>query len=422
MLLEFRVQNFRALRDEQVLSLVAGASDGHLASTHLHETGLTAKGLTQAVRSTVIYGANASGKSTVLHALNYMRMVVAESATVIQPGQIYNVQPFRLDSQKEKEAISFELAFMLKGMRHEYAFAMRPERILRESLRVYRSAKPTPWFVREFDAETQTDRYEFSNALKGKKALWQESTRPNALFLSTAAQLNSEMLMPVFRWITQQIAMIPAGLMMDPSHTLNLLATPEGKAQVQTFLSRADFAISEVKTITRKGARQQVLVAASGQVQTNRIEGDIVQPQFVHNTQAGSATFELHEESDGTQHLFGLIGPLMQVLQKGQVLLVDELDSSLHALLVRQLVDLFHSPANAHGAQLVFTTHDTALLDNNIFRRDQIWFTEKDGAQAARLYPLSDFSPRNTEAFERNYLKGRYGGIPFLSGNLMEGL
>ncbi len=421
MLLEFRVQNFRALRDEQVLSLMASPADKLLADTHLQATGLAPKGLTHAVRSAVIYGANASGKSTLLHALNYMRMVVGESATVIQPGQTYNVQSFRLDAEREKEPISFELTFMLGGVRHEYAFAMRPERILRESLRVYTSNKPTELFSREFHGESKMDRYEFSTRLKGQKTLWQESTRPNALFLSTAAQLNSEMLLPVFAWITQKISMIPAAAIVDSQLTMSLLSTEAGRAQVQRFLCHADIAINEVKTVSRKGARQQVVLGAGGQIHTNRIEGDIVSPQFVHKTDAGSATFELYEESDGTQHLFGLIGPLMQVLREGEVLLVDELDNSLHALLVRQLVDLFHSSVNTSGAQLIFTTHDTALLDNSIFRRDQIWFTEKDASQAARLYSLSDFSPRNNEAFERNYLKGRYGGVPFLGASLLEG-
>jgi uncharacterized protein len=420
MLLEFRVQNFRALRDEQVLSLMASPSDKLLVDTHLHATGLASKGLAHAVRSAVIYGANASGKTTLLHALNFMRVVVGQSATLIQPGQTFNVQPFRLDAQREKEPTSFELTFMLRGVRHEYAFAMRPERILSESLRIYTTNKPTEIYRREFDPNSQTDRYEFSARLKGPKTLWQESTRPNALFLSTAAQLNSEILVPIFAWITQKIAMIPAGSFIDSQHTMNLMNTAIGKAQVQRFLSQADIAISEVKTVSRKGARQQVMLGSEGQIQTNRIEGDIVSPLFVHKTEAGSATFELHEESEGTQHLFGLIGPLVQVLQEGNILLVDELDGSLHALLVRQLVNLFHSAANSNGAQLIFTTHDTALLDKEVFRRDQIWFTEKDATQAARLYSLSEFSPRNNEAFEKNYLNGRYGGVPFLGQQLLE--
>jgi AAA15 family ATPase/GTPase len=143
----------------------------------------------------------------------------------------------------------------------------------------------------------------------------------------------------------------------------------------------------------------------------------MVMPQFVHETKRGSAKFELHEESMGTQRLYLLAGPVLDVLRNGRALVVDELDSSLHTLLVRRLIGMFQSAKlNPHGAQLIFSTHDTSLLDQGLFRRDQIWFTEKDHSQATRLYPLSDFSPRNKEALERGYLAGRYGAVPFFNG------
>jgi AAA15 family ATPase/GTPase len=125
--------------------------------------------------------------------------------------------------------------------------------------------------------------------------------------------------------------------------------------------------------------------------------------------------FEIPEESSGTQLFFSLAGPLLDILEKGRVLVVDELDSSLHPLLVQRVVDMFQSPAtNPNGAQLIFTTHDSSLLDSQKMRRDQIWFTEKDNAQISHLFPLLDFSPRKGEALEKNYLSGRYGGIPIL--------
>lgn len=114
--------------------------------------------------------------------------------------------------------------------------------------------------------------------------------------------------------------------------------------------------------------------------------------------------------------LFALAGPVLDILRQGRVLVVDELDRSLHTMIVRRLVEWFHNPAmNPHGAQLVFTTHDTALLDQTLFRRDQVWFVEKTREQATHLYPLSDFSPRKGEALERGYLQGRYGAVPMLS-------
>ena len=125
--------------------------------------------------------------------------------------------------------------------------------------------------------------------------------------------------------------------------------------------------------------------------------------------------FSLGDESMGTRNLLFLTGPVLEILDKGMVLVVDELGSSLHPLLVRRLVELFqNSRFNKKGAQLIFTSHDTSLLDQDLFRRDQIWFVEKDRDQASKLYPLSDFSPRKNEALERGYLMGRYGALPFL--------
>jgi AAA15 family ATPase/GTPase len=145
-------------------------------------------------------------------------------------------------------------------------------------------------------------------------------------------------------------------------------------------------------------------------------ESEMLVPVFQHATSKGSAKFELNEESDGTQRLYGLAAPVIDVLKRGRILVVDELDSSLHPLLVRRLISMFHDPSmNKAGAQLIFSTHDTSLLDHSLFRRDQVWFTEKDSDQATRIYPLTDFSPRKREAWERGYLTGRYGAVPFFS-------
>ena len=409
MLLEFRVRNFRSIRDEQVLSLVA-SSDKALAQTHLASTGL--KSLPHAVRTAVVYGPNASGKSTLLRALDYLRAVVAESASVIQPGQTYSVQPFRLDAACAQQPTQFEITFVLDGVRHQYAFAMTAQRIVSESLLVYRSSKPTQWFSRRL-GEGDAYAYEFSSHLHGPRKLWQESTRPNALFLSTAAQLNSELLSPVFRWITRHLVFLPAGAAVIPDITTAMLETDQGRATIREFLSTADVSIADVQAVARKGVHAQWVMSASG-LQASHEEREFLMPVFEHRTPHGSAKFELHDESEGTQRLYGLIAPVLDCLRDGRVLVVDELDGSLHTLLVRRLITMFQTPeVNPQGAQLVFTTHDTSLLDHTLFRRDQIWFTEKDADQATRLYPLTDFSPRKQEAWERGYLTGRYGAVPF---------
>lgn len=410
MLLEFRVRNYRSIRDEQVISMVA-SKDKKLADSHLMPTGI--KALPYVVRSAVVYGPNASGKSTLLRALDYMRAVVAESATVIQLGQTYNVQPFRLDAAWVDQPTTFEISFLLNGVRHQYGFTMTPQRIVDEWLLVYRATKPQQWFSRTFDAETQTSIFEFSTHLTGPRKLWQETTRPNALFLSTAAQLNSELLGPVFRWLVEQPVFFGAGAMPLPDFTTALLQTEAGKLAVRDFLKSADISISDVLSEPRQGFHQKIMFGPEGTKVTQE-EREMLLPRFVHTTEHGSASFELHEESEGTQRLYALAAPVLDVLQHGRLLIVDELDSSLHPLLVRRLVRLFQHPEhNPKGAQLLFTTHDTSLIDRTLFRRDQIWFTEKDRDQATRLYPLSDFSPRETEAWEKGYLIGRYGAVPF---------
>lgn len=138
--------------------------------------------------------------------------------------------------------------------------------------------------------------------------------------------------------------------------------------------------------------------------------------RFLHKTDNKDiVSFDISDESGGTQKLFAFAGPLLDVLAKGRILLVDELDTSLHPLMVRFLISLIHNPeVNRSNAQLVFTTHDTSVLDTEIFRRDQVWFVEKNAENATRLYPLTEFSPRKGEALERGYLNGRYGALPFI--------
>jgi len=411
MLLEFRVCNFCSIRDWQTLSFVA-SSDRAMARTNLMATGL--KSPSHVVRAAVVYGPNASGKSTLLRALNYARAVVAESATVIQPGQTYNVQPFRLDPSRARQPTEFELSFVVDGIRHQYSYAMTPQRIVRETLLVYRSVKPTRLFERRLSDDGQTYHFEFSSYLSGPRKLWQESTRPNALFLSTAAQLNSEVLNPVFRSIVNGIVFLPAGAMFDPDTTTAMLATTEGRAAIRDFLSAADVGITDVQAVSRKGIRSEVSVRADGVAQVNQQEGEHLVPLFEHKGGSGTALFEFHEESGGTQRLYGMAAAVLGVLRDGRALIVDELDTSMHTLLVRRLVSMFHDPElNRAGAQLIFSTHDTTLLDHTLFRRDQIWFTEKGADQATRVYPLTDFSPRKNEAWEKGYLSGRYGAVPF---------
>ncbi len=415
MLAEFRVKNFRSLRDEQVLSLVA-SKDKSLKDTHILGTDI--KAVPALLRSAVIYGANASGKSNIIKALQYMRGMVLESATSIPPSQTFAVQPFRLDDSFASQPTEFEVTFILDGVRYQYGFAMTPQRIVSEHLLVYKAFKPQRWFERYFDVQEDKDVYDFGSGLRGAKTLWEGATRSNALFLSMAVQLNSEDLRPVFDWFVNSLIIFNEHTKLSPKTSIQMLKQVEDRKRIFDFLIAADISIKDIEVVTQKVPGKTIhfdLIAGKTEVRSEEIEEH--QLRFSHVTKQGQdAVFDLADESNGTRNLLFLAGPVLDILKKGLILIVDELDTSLHTLLVRELVQLFHRPEiNTGGAQLIFTTHDTSLLDApDLLRRDQIWFVEKDVDQASTLVALSDFSPRKNEALERGYLIGRYGGIPFL--------
>lgn len=414
MLVEFRVKNFRSLRDEQVLSLVA-SPDKSLLDTHALDTGL--KAAPHLLKSTVVYGANASGKSNLIKALQYMRGVVLESAA-LPPGQTFDrLQPFKLDAMSGSQPTEFEVTFLLAGVRYQYGFAMNTQRIVSEQLLVYKAFKPQRWFERHFDAESGKDVYEFGPSLKGAKNLWEGATRPNALFLSVAVQLNSDALRPVFDWFASRLVIFNEQSPLSPQFSVQMLKREEQRKAICEFLRAADISISDIEVATKQAMVHTInFDQATGKREETAGEQAVDEVKFHHVTEHGKAVFDLMDESSGTRNLLFLTGPILDILSKGQTLVVDELDTSLHTLLVQALVRLFHRPEiNTGGAQLIFTTHDTSLLDAyGLFRRDQIWFVEKRQDQNSSLYPLLDFSPRKNEALERGYLQGRYGALPLL--------
>ena len=411
MLIEFRVHNFRSLQNEQTLSLVA-AKDQTLRDTNTFYSGVEAA--PTLLRSAAIYGHNAGGKSNLIKAIQYMRAVVIESASK-PPGQNFNIQPFRLDLKSSTEATEFEITFIIDNVRYQYSFALTSQRIIKEYLLVYKAFKPQQWFSRTYDAKTDADHYEFGSNFKGQKSLWEKATRPNALFLSMAVQLNNDQLRPLFDEFMNKLVIFNDVTPLNPLISIDMLQNPQDKQKICDFMITSDISITDINVIKRKGLAQAIHVDQSaGKAEVHHSEQEFNQLQFHHTTENGTAIFDLVDESRGTQCLLFLAGPILKILREGLTLIVDELDNSLHPLLVRRLVELFHSPSlNTKGAQLIFTTHDTSLLDPATLRRDQIWFVEKNEEQASILYPLSDFSPRKNESFERGYLMGRFGAIPF---------
>jgi uncharacterized protein len=414
MLIEFQVTNFRSFRQTQVFSMVASTSGEH-AETNTFHPGLP--GFGRFLRSAVVYGANAAGKTNLLKALQYMQSVVVGSA-LATPAANYPFMPFKFARSARSAPSKFQITFAQNGTRYEYGFAIDAKRVVQEWLMEYAHARGREIFSRYFDKRTEKYDWKFGSFLKGQRSVWSESTRPNALFLSTATQLNSAQLLPVYEWFQKRLVVIVDQTTMNQGLTLQLLDRPGGKEKLLPFLREADLGIADVK-IKREVMPQgsgPMMLQGSPFIEQSPGGANLVTVTFSHiGTDGKEIPLELADESAGTRVLFRSAGAWLNVFENGEVLLVDEIDTSLHPLLVRFLVRRFHSrEGNPKNAQLVFSTHNTTLLGQDLFRRDQIWFVEKDNGGESRLYPLSDFKPRLGERLDVNYLRGRYGALPIL--------
>lgn len=423
MIIEFRVGNFRSISAPQSLTMVASA-DQHLADENLIKA--TTKKL-RLLRQAVIYGANAAGKSNLLMSLEALRNLVSFSAGLQEGQHLPWVTPFRLDPASEQAPSTFEVIFEAEGVRYHYAAGVTTARVTHEWLVAYPQGRPQRWFERSYDAAKDTYDWWFGPRFEGaqnQRKLWQTSTRSNALFLSTAVQLNNEQLKPVFHWLTQKlIVILPGKVDFNPKLSIELLRTDDGRERVMKFLTSADIGIDRLELQEADGPLPPPPGIPPEQWRVLLAQGLLGLPQKMkwnkvvawHAGSDGRAVaFDMAEESDGTRKLFEFVGGWIRALDTGATLFVDEIDRSLHPHLTRMLVNLFQSEVNRNNAQLVFTTHDTTLLDPDLLRRDQIWFAEKDKNRATTIYPLLDYIPRKKENLERGYLLGRYGAIPFV--------
>jgi len=416
MLIQFSTKNWRSVRDEQTLSMVK-AKGGELAETNSFQTEIPS--VPELLSSAVVYGANAAGKTNLISALRAMKEFVLES-TKKQPDDEIPVAPFLLDDETKDQPTEFDLIFVAKGIKYQYGFSATSKQVLDEWLIAYPNGRPQKWFTRQFDTESNKYIWSTGNSLLGQKQLWQDSTRSNALFLSTATQLNSAQLKPIFSWFKSTLR-IGSVAGWNPTYTASLCDTSEQRMKILDFLKAADLDIQDLNITSEKISLKHLPNSMPDEVKQQLLvdmkDKQIYDIKTVHRgAQGQSVEFDFANESDGTKKLFAFAGPWLDVLEKGRVLFIDELHDNLHPKLVRFLVDLFHSKkTNPNNAQLVFTTHETSILNQAVFRRDQIWFCEKGQDQSTTLYPLTDFSPKKgRENLEDAYLAGRYGAIPYV--------
>jgi len=371
-----------------------------------------------------MYGANASGKTTLMRALFFFRNAIDASHRRWAPEGGVPREPFLLDDASTNLPSTFEVDALIHGTRYTYGFTVDSNRVLAESLFSYPRNKRQVWFERNWDGQ---DQFRFGKSLLGENRTIQNLTRSNSLFLSAAAQNAHHQLQPVYEWFTRQLEIVglPARAGLH-NFTANQCGDAHFRASVLQMLSSADLGIVDVE-VTQQEVGEKMKKALAAFLQSVG-EGDSSAPdeksfssipKILLRHQSHSSVdpvgLPYEDESDGTKSLFALAGPVIRALQQGSVICIDELDSSLHPLLALGIVKMFNQPeTNPNGAQLIFNTHDVNLLDGDVLRRDQIWFAEKDSGGATRFYALSDFKARREEKLGRGYLQGRYGAVPFL--------
>ncbi|WP_218915445.1 AAA family ATPase [Neisseria wadsworthii] len=412
MLIEFSVTNFRSFCNSQTLSLVKSKGN-ELPDNAFEVEGIKDLDL---LHSAAIYGANASGKSNLLKSIRAMKQIVTATS---QRGSKLPITPFKLNKDSISKPTEFEVVFIVDNVRYQYGFSATEEKIFEEWLFAYPKGRAQKWFERIWSSEKNQYQWQFGNFLTGTKQVWQNATRENALFLSTAVQLNSEQLKPLFDWFKETLRFSSVGG-FGPEYSASL-CMENRKEEILKFMHAADLNISDINIETEDFSPSVLPNDMPESLREIIIDGmkdkKMMNIQTIHlDSQGNSIRFDLEEESDGTQKFFAFAGPWLDVLTNGYVLFVDELHDNLHPKLVQFLVGLFHSKkTNPKNAQLIFTTHETSILNQDVFRRDQVWFCERNQEQETVVYPLSDFSPKKgKENLEAAYLSGRYGALPFL--------
>lgn len=415
MLINFSFGNFRSFRDTKSLRMEAGRVED-LSDSVIEKEGF------RLLPVAAIYGANSSGKTNVIKALGWFRYIVRNN-TKLNPDSFISQNPFMLDMQTKASPTVFEIQFLLDSAVYRYGFEYLPTKIVSEWLyerKIEPNSKEHVLFLRQGEDFTISTKY-FPEG-KNKKEL----TTKNRLFLSLVAQLNGEVsqkLISYFKCCNTISGLEGEGY---KQFSLKMLANKlDGYAQAINLFKKLDLGFTELEVEEFKISDEtKEKIATLQDVNLKKTlesrEYDIYTTHHVYDKEGkvvGQTRFNAEIfESNGTNKIISFSGPLFDTLLKGKVLFVDELDAKLHPMLTRAIVRLFmDKETNPKGAQLVFTTHDTHLLDKKEYlRRDQVWFTEKDATEASDLYSLFEFKERNDRNFAKNYIEGRYGAIPFI--------
>ncbi|MEE0376743.1 MAG: ATP-binding protein [Lachnospiraceae bacterium] len=415
MLVQFTVENFLSIRDKVYLSLEPSKDSEHPEN-------LITKGDYKAVNSVAIYGANASGKSSLFKAIT-VALIMIRNSNNVQITDKLPMTPFKFDFESRNKPTSFEFTFIAKdGRKYIYGFSATTEKVVEEYLYCYNTSKPTLLFDLN-----ENEKPKFNRAYKVKLEAAYQMNTANKLFLATATTWNVECTKSPFEWLAESIDTF-TDVMELGGVAFEKYRTDENRKYIEftkNLLKQADINISSIEVDAKEvmgGPALPFQIVVQGKIippnEGKHYDVEITTGHTVvdENGEKTEFSLTLQEESIGTQLLF-FYGPLLKdAFEKGKTIVLDEIDKSMHPSLVKFIMNLFRDPdVNKNGAQLIVTTHETGILSLEMFRRDQIYFTEKDSKSGVTdLYSLDEFSVRKTENIEKGYLMGRYGAIPFL--------
>ncbi len=422
MLVSFSVQNYRSFASRQTLSMVASTGIRRKEGVSFASGNSFAP---QLLRSACLFGANGAGKSSLVMAVDFFVDFVVSSAKDRQEGEKIDTIPFKLDEAWSRQPTEFEAVFVHGDALYQYGFAVDTERVWGEWL-FYRpnapGTKTRTLFQREYDSEEGRYVWDINKSyVKGEKGLWKKSTRDNALFLSTAIQLKGDAFKKPFEWIQRFLRIIKSPDRLLPGFTASQCVEGDLKDKIVRIMQSVDIKIKDidvdVKKIDSKVFPMDSIPESERAVFKKAMVGAKSYKVIFHHQGKTGATvlFDLSDESDGSQVVFSVAGPWLDVLENGYTLVVDELHNSLHPHALKFLVNLFHDPKiNNSNAQLIFTSHETSVMAKNFMYKDQVWLMEKEDDEQSKLIPLSDYRVRSVSSYQKAYLDGRYGAVPRL--------
>lgn len=430
MLIGFSVGNYRSFKDVVTFSMVASPITGEEQQLDENNT-FQVNDQLSLLKSGAIYGANASGKSNLVAAINFMTRFVLNSSRETQISDFIPIDPFRLSTETENEPCFFEIVFQLGSKSsqkiYRYGFEVNKKRVISEWLFSRKKTRESKIFERNFDNFVLAKSFEEGKGITDK-------TRNNALFLSVVAQFNGKTALDILMWFRNLNVISGLNDLIYRNYTVSSFESNQHKKDILQLVKKLDLGIEDIR-IEKTPLTEELLPSFFSEEVKKRLlgaSGNQLEVKTVHQKYDSEGkpialeVFDIEDnESEGTQKLFSLAGPLLETLKNGAIFVIDELDARFHPLITSAIIKLFNClETNPKNAQLVFTTHDTNLLRRNIFdisvlRRDQIWFTEKDNQGATTLYSLVEYKVGKNAAFEKDYLIGKYGAIPFI-GNIEE--